>query len=379
MSVIMSVPNLVDGIIDNATSIGASDIHFEPTESGLRVRIRIDGLLTQYTTIEVGLISQVLARIKVLASMDIAQQRLPQDGTFTVTNGDEVRDLRVSTFPSHYGEKIVIRILARDTASLPLGELGLTDDMLQELRSIIKRASGFFLVAGPTGSGKTTTLYSMLSVLNSETRNIVTLEDPIEYTLNGITQSQIHEEIGFTFARGIRSLLRQDPDVILVGEIRDKDTAQVAIQAALTGHMVLSTIHTHDTIGAIMRLLDMGIPAFLINATLSGVLSQRLVRLLCRECGGLTQDSTQEHFETKSGRQTQRCAHCNNRWFKGRIGVFEMLTMNDELREVLTATPSYSVLKNYLHQSGVRTLVDDADLKVARGLTSKEECFRVLY
>ena len=279
-----SIVEIVNSLISDAIEHQASDIHLESQQNALRVRWRIDGVLYDKEPIESFFMAQVLSRIKVLAHIDITEKRIPHDGKFKVLfNGQEI-DLRISSFPSIHGEKIVIRILDRAHHMIALDKLGFSDAMLDTFKTLLSRSSGFFLVSGPTGSGKTTTLYAALSALNSPEKNIITLEDPVEYSLEGITQSQIHPEAGFTFEKGIRSLLRQDPDVVMIGEIRDRQTAQVAIEASLTGHVVLSTIHTNDAPTVIMRLIDMGIEPFLVNAAVSGVLAQRLARTICPAC-----------------------------------------------------------------------------------------------
>src|SRR5579872_3772289 len=279
-----SVVKQVEAIIAQALAVGASDIHLEPTQKQLRVRFRIDGVLYDQKPVEHSLMQQVISRLKVLANINIAEKRIPQDGKFSEVHGKKPIDFRVSTFPGLFGEKIVVRILDRAAHAMKLEQLGFEPAMLSTLHQLARKQNGFFLVTGPTGSGKTTTLYGMLSYVHSPDKNITTLEDPVEYHLDGITQGHINPKAGFTFEKGIRALLRQDPNILMVGEIRDRETARVAIEAALTGHLVLSTLHTNNAPGAIMRLMDMNIEPFLINAALTGVLAQRLVRKLCFEC-----------------------------------------------------------------------------------------------
>lgn len=278
------VIRLVDDMVNRAIIHKASDIHLESTDKGLRVRFRIDGILYDQESIDQALMTHVISRLKVMANINIAQKRVPQDGKFNTMVGGQHIDLRVSTFPSMYGEKMVVRILDRTHNKIMLDALGMSDTMLENFKDLLARSNGFFLVTGPTGSGKTTTLYAALSTLSSPEKNVITLEDPVEYNLNGITQGQINPEAGFTFAKGIRSILRQDPDILMIGEIRDKETASIAIEAALTGHMVLSTLHANDAPSVIMRLMDMGIEPFLINAAITGVMAQRLARKICAHC-----------------------------------------------------------------------------------------------
>ena len=289
-----SIVDLVDSVLYKAIDLQASDIHLEPSSQQMRIRYRIDGILYNQKPVSCEQSLLALSRLKVLTSLDIAERRIPQDGKLIVnfcldsTNNDvlEIRkiDLRVSTFPTTYGEKMVVRILDQSQQNVSLDTLGCSEYVFDKVSKLIERPHGFFLVTGPTGSGKTTTLYSILSKLNKSERNIVTMEDPVEYHIDGITQSQINEKAGFTFEKGLRSLLRQDPDVEMVGEIRDKQTAQIAIESALTGHFVLSSLHTNDSVGAVTRLIDMGIEPFLITASLTGVLAQRLSRKLCSYC-----------------------------------------------------------------------------------------------
>ena len=306
---------LVDRILYSAISMHASDIHLEQRSTDMRVRYRIDGILYDQDAVNQEQSFAILSRLKILASLDIAQKRLPQDGKFLVNFSSRDIDLRVSTFPSIYGEKMVIRILDRCHSFLSLEKLGFSKNVFEKVTKLINLPHGLFIVTGPTGSGKSTTLYAILSKLNSTERNIVTMEDPVEYHIDGITQSQIDEKSGFTFERGLRSLLRQDPDVMMVGEIRDRQTAQIAVEASLTGHLVLTTLHTKDAGGAIARLLDMGIEPFLLSASLTGVLAQRLVRKKCPQ--------PKEHVESLRGVD------------RGRFGVFELLVVDDTIRRFI--------------------------------------------
>jgi len=324
------ISSLLDDIINKAVEKRASDIHLEPREEFLRVRYRLDGLLQDEPPVNKTKQPALISRAKILVNMDIAESRLPQDGRANLKIGKQVIDLRVSTMPTLHGEKVVIRLLYRQHAHLSLEELGMEKEDLELYRNLIARRNGLLLVTGPTGSGKTTTLYATLSTLNTKELNIVTIEDPIEYQLPGINQVQINPKAGLTFARGLRSILRQDPDIIMVGEIRDTETAKIAIQSALTGHLVFSTLHTQDAPSAITRLVDMGIERYLVESTLIGVVAQRLVR--------------------KGGKQD----------FKGRIGIFE-------------------VLAGYSRKGKSKTLADDGKTKVDQRLTTQEELARVLY
>ena len=290
---------LVDKMLKDAIQVGASDIHIESTIQGLRLRYRIDGVLYDQPAFSAQLSLQILSRIKILAHINIAEKRVPHDGKFRIQVQQRDIDMRVSSFPSLHGEKIVIRILDRSRQTIDLETIGFSTHMLEQFQALMKRSNGFFLVTGPTGSGKTTTLYAALAGLNDTTKHIITLEDPVEYNLDGITQGQIHTDAGFTFERGIRALLRQDPDIAMIGEIRDKQTARIAIEAALTGHLVLSTLHTNDAPSALMRLMDMGIEPFLINASVTGILAQRLVRKICVDCKEAVFPTAQEEAVIK--------------------------------------------------------------------------------
>lgn len=379
-----SVVHLVDDIITRAIVRNASDIHFESTETGLRLRYRIDGFLYDQECIQESAL-QILSRIKILAHINIAERRVPQDGKFCVRVQNRSIDLRVSTFPSLYGEKIVIRILDRSQHTIALENLGFAPEILCRFKELFNRSNGFFLVTGPTGSGKTTTLYAVLSALNSPEKNVITLEDPIEYNLEGITQGQIHPEAGFTFERGMRSLLRQDPDIAMVGEIRDKETARIAIEAALTGHLVLSTLHTNDAASALMRLMDMGIEPFLINASVTGILAQRLARKICSECKVAVQPD--EHERTLMAKLGMRvevlykgsgCSHCFHMGYKGRIGIFELLVMSNQLRALVVQNPIFDTIYEQALADGLQTLLSDGIEKVVAGTITLQELVHVI-
>jgi type II secretory ATPase GspE/PulE/Tfp pilus assembly ATPase PilB-like protein len=381
-----SVVARVDALLKNAIEHRASDIHLEPTRDDLRVRFRIDGILVDQQPFSSSLTASIIARLKILANMDSAERRIPQDGKFHLMHtGNEV-DIRVSTFPCLHGEKMVVRILDRMLQTINLDNLGFEPTMLDAFKRLMQRQSGFFLVTGPTGSGKTTTLYATLSLLHNSEKNIVTLEDPVEYSLRGITQAQINLPVGFTFEKGIRSLVRQDPDIIMVGEIRDKITARIAIEAALTGHLVLSTLHTTDAPSAIMRLMDMGIEPFLINAALSGVLAQRLARKLCGNCRTTRPATAQEKkllkqcglADMNTVYEAHGCASCDNLGYKGRVGIFELLEISPELRSLIINNPQFDEMYNQALADGMKTLVSDGAHKVKEGIISLAEYARII-
>jgi len=362
------IVRLVNDIFNRAQEMGASDIHVEPTETDVIVRFRIDGLLQTILRPPKNQYAAIASRIKLLAGMNIAERRLPQDGRIDLPSGLNPIDVRVSTVPCMHGESIVLRLLQKDAAIFDLDKVGLLPDTRADLERLFSLPHGMILVVGPTGSGKTTTLYCIMNILNAEFRKIITIEDPVEYQLEGLTQIHVRAQIGLTFANGLRAIVRQDPDVILVGEIRDRETAEIAIHAALTGHLVLSTLHTNDAAGAFSRLLEMGVESFLISSSLLGVASQRLVRRICTVCGG-------------SGKQpedaSRRCRNCLGSGYRGRIAIFELMTMNDELRQAINAREDSTVLTAIARRHGMRTLKEDGDLKVAKGLTTASEVTRV--
>jgi len=381
-----SIIGKVDAIIRDAIVKTASDIHIESTDQGARLRYRIDGVLYDQPLIDKSISNQIISRIKVLATIDIAEKRVPQDGKFIISNNEASIDLRVSTFPSIYGQKVVIRILDRSKNMIQLDTLGFSKSMLHRFMELIQKPSGFLLVTGPTGSGKTSTLYAALSFLNSPKKNIITLEDPVEYNLDGITQGQIHKDAGFTFERGIRALLRQDPDIAMIGEIRDKESAQIAIQAALTGHLVFSTLHTNDSPGAIMRLMDMQIEPFLINAALTGVLAQRLARKICPACKvSKVPSDDQKRMIDKWGikmeilYEGEGCTDCFGLGYKGRIGIFELLVVSNQLRSLIIDNPIFEQIHAQAQRDGLKTLDLDGVDKVKRGLISLDELTRIIF
>jgi len=382
---------LVDHILHTAVVRSASDIHLEPTDARMRLRYRIDGILYDQPSIALIQGEAVLSRLKVLSSLDIAQRRLPQDGKIVISfiadadDHDRLIDLRISTFPTIFGEKMVVRILDRHGKIFSLEALGCTAGVLQAIETIIDRPHGFFLVTGPTGSGKTTTLYALLAKLNSPERHIITMEDPVEYHIAGITQSQINLKSNFTFERGLRALLRQDPDVAMVGEIRDRQTAQIAIEAALTGHLVLSTLHTNDSVGAITRLIDQGIEPFLLTSSLTAVLAQRLVRRLCVLCKYESVLTEQERLFAKKYQLTiqttwraKGCDHCLHVGYKGRIGLFELLVIDRKIRRLIMQGADHQQIHEQALRNGMEVLLDDALEKVCRGLISLREVVRLV-
>jgi type II secretory ATPase GspE/PulE/Tfp pilus assembly ATPase PilB-like protein len=380
-----SIVDLVDALIERAVLSGASDIHIEPYRTEAKIRYRHDGVLQDQNPIPYRCMQQVIARCKVLGSMNIAERRIPQDGKFNKDMKGRFVDFRVSTFPGMYGEKVVIRILDRSQHMITLDHVGLSEKLRSSFRELLHKPSGFLLVAGPTGSGKTTTLYAGLAELNNHERNIITLEDPVEYDLPGITQGQIRSDVGFTFEKGIRAILRQDPDIIMIGEMRDTQTAQIAIQAALTGHGVLSTVHTIDAPSVIMRLIDMGIEPFLINAAVSGVLAQRLARTMCTACRESYEPSADEKamLERLGSSLTTLyrgvgCAACDGHGYKGRIGIFELLVIDSGLRALIMQDPSRDVLYKHAYAQEFRSLMHDGLEKVAQGIITLQELVRVV-
>lgn len=378
------VIRLVNYIIYTAVKEGASDIHIEPAERCLRVRNRIDGRLYKALEVPLHLNAAVTSRIKIMAGLDIAERRLPQDGRIHVMLDGRKIDLRCSTFPMHRGEKTVIRVLDTRNVSLNLQDLGFAEDILAALRTGIEAPNGIVLVTGPTGSGKSTTLYAALNSLASMENNICTVEDPIEYHLPLINQSQVQERAGLTFSKSLRTLLRQDPDVIMVGEIRDEETARTAIQAALTGHLVMSTLHTNDACSTITRLIHMGIEPYLISAALNLVLSQRLVRRICPKCRqpyepprNLRRAIERAGFELNEFYRGAGCRNCRNTGYSGRIGLHEVLVLDDELRDYIVSDPSLGGIRRMALARGMITLHVDGFRKVREGITTIEEVFQV--
>ncbi len=359
------IVRLVNDIFNRAIDLGASDIHVEPGEISVSVRCRVDGVLTEIINVPRSQFPAIASRIKLIAGLNIAESRLPQDGRTNIQLGRMKLDMRVSTIPILTGESIVLRLLNSEAITFDLKSLGMDAAMLQKFDKMIQIPHGIILVVGPTGSGKTTTLYSVIAQLNDQKKKIITVEDPVEYKTPGLCQMQVNSKIGVTFASGLRSIVRQDPDIILVGEIRDKETADIAINAALTGHLVLSTLHTNDAVGAVTRLIDMGVEGFLVASALYGVLSQRLVRKICTSCQG-----------TGHGPDGGKCRRCNGTGFKGRCGIFELLHMDDELRRAVNVNAPSSELEKIAVKNGMIPLRDDGLAKVKAGITTLEELSR---
>jgi len=380
------VVRLVNLVLARALQQRASDIHFEPFEQAFRVRYRVDGVLREAMRPPWKLRHPMTARLKVMAGLDIAERRLPQDGRFRLNAGNDHRvDLRASALPTLFGEKIVLRVLDRHAVELDLGTLGFDPETLNELRVALARPHGMILVTGPTGSGKTTTLYAALSELNDTGRNVCTAEDPVEYDLSGINQVQIHDDIGLTFAAALRALLRQDPDIIMLGEVRDRETAEIVVRAALTGHLVLSTLHTNDAASTATRLLDMGIEPFLVASALHLVLAQRLLRRLCPECRQRDESAadalatTGIPAEALAGGRCFRatgCDRCSGTGYRGRVAVYEAMPMTSKLRSLILERADADTLKSCAIAEGMRPLRDGAFAHVARGTTSLDEALR---
>lgn len=374
---------LINAILSQAVREKASDIHVETFEDRLSIRYRIDGVLAEVLSPKRMLAPLLVSRLKVMAKLDIAEKRTPQDGRIALKIAGREVDIRVSTIPSNHGERIVLRILDRQAGKLNFTQLGMNASMLAEMKALIKKPHGIILVTGPTGSGKTTTLYAALQSLNHQTRNIMTVEDPIEYSLPGIGQTQVNSKVSMTFAKGLRAILRQDPDVVMIGEIRDIETAQIAVEASLTGHLVMSTLHTNSAVGAVTRLQDMGVEPFLLSSSIVGVLSQRLIRVLCPECRipyhpdaaektllKLAPDATTEVFKANG------CSHCRHTGYKGRIGIYELLTVDEKMQQLIHSQNSEEELTRQARLKHVDILSDGVD-KVLQGITTLEEVLRV--
>lgn len=376
------VVKLVNLIVMQSIKDKASDIHIEPEENLVRVRFRIDGILHEVLIIPKNLQSVIASRIKILAKMDIAETRKPQDGRIGLKMENRALDLRVSTFPTIHGENIVLRILDKSSVILGLVDLGFSEKDLKDFDKLIRMSYGIILVTGPTGSGKTTTLYSALSTINSLEKNIITVEDPVEYELPLVRQTQVNVKAGLTFAAGLRSILRQDPDVVMIGEIRDRETADIAIQASLTGHLVFSTLHTNDAASAVTRLIDMGVEPFLISSSVIGILAQRLVRVICQKCKEKYTPGSEvlKDLGLKEGTgfyKGKGCDACKNTGYAGRIGIFEFLRLSDDIKKLIVAKTSSEEIKKTALREGMRALHDDGLDKVRKGITTIEEVLRV--
>jgi len=378
-----SVVKVVNSILFDAVQQRASDIHIQPYESHLQVRFRIDGILFDQFEIPHGSQEEVISRIKVISQMDIAEKRLPQDGRATIRVGTRRIDLRVASLPTSFGERVVIRLLDKSARLYTLAELGMDREILQQFQRLVHLEHGLILVTGPTGGGKSTTLYAALQEINAKDRNIVTLEDPIEYQLPGISQTQVNEKKGMTFARGLRNVLRQDPDIIMIGEIRDQETAEMAIQSALTGHMVFSTLHTNDAPSAVTRLLDLGIEPYLVSSSVVAVLAQRLVRQICDQCKQLSTDTSlltkqsetslndSRHFEGRG------CTACRQTGYQGRKGIFELMAINQTIQRSIQTGSDAANLRGYAVANGMKSLREDGLRKIHEGQTTVSEVARV--
>ncbi len=380
------IVRLINALLSQAVRDGASDIHIEPFETRSVVRFRLDGVLRDIVEPQQVLHGVIISRIKIMARLDIAEKRLPQDGRITLRLAGRPVDVRVSTLPTGHGERVVMRLLDKQAGRLNLTGLGMADTTLKTLDHLIHQPHGIILVTGPTGSGKTTTLYAALSQLDAKRFNIVTVEDPIEYDLDGIGQTQVNPKIELTFARALRAILRQDPDIIMIGEIRDLETAQIAVQASLTGHLVLATLHTNDAVGAVTRLVDMGVEPFLVASSMIGVLAQRLVRRLCPECRRAhTPDSAEARLLEMSEAQAKKiqiygpagCPACAHTGYQGRTGVYELLPVDDKLRTLIHDGASEGVVREHARTLGMQNLRQDGLRWVRAGITSLEEVLRV--
>ena len=383
------IVRLANTIMQQAIKEKASDIHLEPSTRGVRVRYRIDGVLHETMTMPGYIKMPLIARYKIMSEMNIAERRVPQDGRIGITYDSKPYDLRVSALPSLFGEKIVMRILDKGSVMIGLNKLGFTDEVRAQLEDLSNQPNGMILTTGPTGSGKTTTLYSLLNKLNSIEKNIVTVEDPCEYQLGGITQCQINTKAGLTFGKALRSFLRQDPDIIMVGEMRDLETASIGVEASLTGHLVLSTLHTNDAPSATLRLIDMGVEPFLVAATVIGILAQRLGRKICENCKefyeedaaslrrfGFKLEDPEQKVQLARGRG---CELCRNTGYKGRIGFYELLRMNSEIAEMIVKRVPLGDLKDAAKANGMHELREDGLLKVLAGQTTPDEVMRVVF
>ncbi|WP_298470291.1 GspE/PulE family protein [uncultured Psychrobacillus sp.] len=378
------IVRLVNQIIANGVAQRASDIHFDPQENDLRVRYRVDGMLKSERSLPKYMQNVILARIKIMGNLNITENRIPQDGRIKLTVNMKAIDIRLSTLPTIYGEKVVMRILDLSSALNNLGKLGFNDKNLAAFSKMIEQPNGIVLLTGPTGSGKSSTLYAALNQLNDENVNIITVEDPVEYQLEGINQIQVRDEVGLTFAAGLRSILRQDPDIVMVGEIRDLETAQIAVRASLTGHLVLSTLHTNSAVESVSRLKDMGVEPFLLSSSLVGIVAQRLVRKICRDCGEMKVPNEREKeifaergISIEQVRRGKGCPACNQSGYRGRLAIHEVLVVDEYVKDLILTSKSPALIKDYMNKTGYSSLLDDGLLKVKAGLTTTEEVLRV--
>ena len=381
------IVRLVNSLFDEAVNSEASDIHLEPFENNIAVRLRVDGVLNEIASLSSKLAPYLVSRIKVMSKLDIAEKRLPQDGRLSVSLGKKIIDVRVSTLPIRNGERVVMRILDKENALIGFDELGMSKNIKLNFQKSLKEPNGIIFVTGPTGSGKTTTLYAALDLINDKFRNIITVEDPIEYAINGISQTQVNSKVGMSFAAGLRSILRQDHDVVMVGEIRDKETAEIAVQASLTGHLVLSTMHTNSASSALARLTDMGIEPFLISSSIKAILAQRLVRKLCDNCKALDDDvASQNKFKELAKKylikenkifKSVGCNYCQAAGYKGRLGIYELISIDEEIKKKIYNGVSEQEIEDYCFKK-TENMESNAVNAVANGLTTIEEIYRVI-
>lgn len=374
------IVSLVNSVILKASTLGASDIHFEPYEEAALVRFRMDGILHEYLKIPTQTYQSVVSRIKVISNLNIAEKRVPQDGRIGVRIGTKEIDIRVSTVPTVFGERVVLRLLDKSGFNLSLEDLGFSELELNKFKRILKKPYGIVLVTGPTGAGKSTTLYASLHFIKDPRKNIITIEDPVEYQVKGVSQIQVNQKVGLTFAAGLRSILRQDPDIIMVGEIRDSETADIAIHAALTGHLVLSTLHTNDAVSSIPRLIDMGMEPFLVANSLEGIVAQRLVRKICNHCKKPYRPTEIELLELKLDPSKEYifykgegCQHCLGSGYKGRVGIFEVVDIDQKIKSMIARNLDTSQILDYLKENGFKSMFEDGVEKVLKGITTPSE------
>ena len=380
------VVQMLNSLFLRAIRSGASDIHFEPFSDKVLVRFRLDGVLHEISTVPPHMYPQVVSRIKVISKLNVAEKRLPQDGRIKVRIGNKKIDMRVSTLPTVFGERVVIRLLDKSNKLLTLEELGLSEEDLKKYERIISKPHGLVLITGPTGSGKSTTLYASLLKLKTPRKNIITIEDPVEYQIDGISQIQVNPKIDLTFASGLRSILRQDPDIVMVGEIRDRETAEIAVHASLTGHLVLSTLHTNDAPSAVARLVDMGVEPFLVASSIEGIVAQRLVRRICENCKERYAPSDKELYEIRKYIQVDNvdflyrgkgCDECLGTGYRGRTAIYEIMEITEDIRSSISKNPESSELREKAVSNGMKTLIQDGMEKVVKGVTTVEEVLQV--